>query len=1082
MSQKLRGIYDALDHGNYKNAVKLCSAFLQKQPNHALCKALHAVAVERCGRRDEALRLCDEAQDAKSGVDDTVLSTIQVVYRRCKEYARITNMYEAAWSKEPDNEDYAVTLFLSAIRGRDFVKCQQVASKLYKKFNKAKYLHWAIVCILLQVQAGGPAKVLDLAAMMLQKCPLSPNLRKEDGSNPFNRHQQYTLLLHLTTFRLQGKFDNALQLLDSFAHSLKLPSEILVMRAQLFSDSGKCEEAALEARKLVCQEPSSWSAMQDYIRYAFCCPGSLEDAQHASRELIPGKNIDVVDYCSRLVLKEENGEVLSLETLHDIETERTNDEVWNAFSIAKYLQKNESDSQRRIAHLAELEIWRIAFCLMEQRAKSCVSESGDSDLLQGFRWTAAIGENNMVAFSRRVEDYISRFGKKSHCFFDLKPFLCLLHTERVESVVAAQADITAKIGSKEALLNLARMKRAFQKPGHIPLEKMATDIDQVLEMWNSNRTDEEMSEGQAPHGLDDLLVLAIVMLVDMDQLHCWQQVNQENRPSDRSYLLMAVSLAEMGSALLPHSFNFRVLLVLLYGSLGLPAAMLRWYGTLDVKSIMFESLSFLVFDALCCFGCDNDMQELCKQISQFHDDMEKDSSDATSLAFHNGAFHRVQEYIQFMEHVNQSVVWGRVAVREMTSDLAEAQTWEALAERVVKNSALVNSVADKPPEYWKLRNQDRALLNGLHPLPPCSPLDAEMYSPGSWHDGFVVPTTLLKNCARRIASSVAQIWDRQVSKESTRSMRASRKEFKLSAVEKLLTQGVDEAPYDLKLSASLLQCVCALFQRDEAIEDQFLKALASAEEVLLVDGANAASITATAASTITNLQEGASRNQSTETLANTPRGFRKLCIKCAYASCVLVRFIMTSMSGKVTWDPPEKQLAVVCSMVHGLVECIRNSATSAPEGPFGLSLPGVPMLWAFLQDCILVVIPIVLWCCSTLPKAGSGKKTKEGQECLHASRNRLKSLLNIIQSGLNEISSELAKASTCETFAALAPDRIDDTSGIKPVVLGRLPDFTRHCDQVRCTMFDSHRKHLHALQDAVGARLALIKTRSNFKV
>jgi len=85
MSQKLRGIYDALDHGNYKNAVKLCSAFLQKQPNHALCKALHAVAVERCGRRDEALRLCDEAQDAKSGVDDTVLSTIQVVYRRCKE-------------------------------------------------------------------------------------------------------------------------------------------------------------------------------------------------------------------------------------------------------------------------------------------------------------------------------------------------------------------------------------------------------------------------------------------------------------------------------------------------------------------------------------------------------------------------------------------------------------------------------------------------------------------------------------------------------------------------------------------------------------------------------------------------------------------------------------------------------------------------------------------------------------------------------------------------------------------------------------------------------------------------------------
>mmetsp|Transcript_9228 Transcript_9228/g.18516 ORF Transcript_9228/g.18516 Transcript_9228/m.18516 type:complete len:169 (-) Transcript_9228:124-630(-) len=154
MSQKLKGIYDALDHGNYKNALKLCSALLQKQPAHSLCKALQAVALERCGRRDEALRVCGEASSG-SGVDDTVLNTCQVVYRRCRQGTTILQMFDAACSKEPENEEYAVALFFAMVRESEFAKAQQVATKLYKKFNKPSYLLWIIVSILLQAEGSG---------------------------------------------------------------------------------------------------------------------------------------------------------------------------------------------------------------------------------------------------------------------------------------------------------------------------------------------------------------------------------------------------------------------------------------------------------------------------------------------------------------------------------------------------------------------------------------------------------------------------------------------------------------------------------------------------------------------------------------------------------------------------------------------------------------------------------------------------------------------------------------------------------------------------------------------------------------
>eukprot|EP00913_Durusdinium_trenchii_P035820 g33519.t1 len=66
-------------------ACKLCTTLLQKQPANSLVRALHAVALERCGRRDEAIRLCQDTvtagiaaeKNVVAAMDDTCVNTLQ---------------------------------------------------------------------------------------------------------------------------------------------------------------------------------------------------------------------------------------------------------------------------------------------------------------------------------------------------------------------------------------------------------------------------------------------------------------------------------------------------------------------------------------------------------------------------------------------------------------------------------------------------------------------------------------------------------------------------------------------------------------------------------------------------------------------------------------------------------------------------------------------------------------------------------------------------------------------------------------------------------------------------------------------
>ncbi|CAE8646338.1 unnamed protein product, partial [Polarella glacialis] len=425
MSAKLKGIYDALDHANYKSALKLCSGFLQKLPGHALCRALHAVALERSGRRDEALQFCHETVAAgataevgsAASLDDTCLSTLQVVFRRCRDQSAITQMYEAALAREPDSEEFAACLFFAALREGDFAKAQQVATKVYRMLNKPHLLRWVITSILLQVRAGGPGKALDLAAMMLQKAPINMEALKLDEPAPFNRGELYLLLLHLSTLQMQHKQVKALELLEACKGLVKLPSDLTALRVQLFSEGGQLAEAVQEARRQVLSSPGSCGAVQDYARLVFDC---------------------------RLSRPSKSSPFPSVSSLEEVEQHRTKDEVWNALLLFRHFQQVKEtgissgggSGVNRVAFIGELELRRAGLAASELKGNA----------------TSAADVADLVG---TMEAFVLRFGSRCHCFFDLKPFLCLLQADAVQVLEAA----AVKGKGPEAIVLAARLRR-----------------------------------------------------------------------------------------------------------------------------------------------------------------------------------------------------------------------------------------------------------------------------------------------------------------------------------------------------------------------------------------------------------------------------------------------------------------------------------------------------------------------------------------------------------------------------------------------------------------------------------------------
>ncbi|KIK57739.1 hypothetical protein GYMLUDRAFT_45908 [Collybiopsis luxurians FD-317 M1] len=207
LDRQIRPIYDALDTGSNKSAIVACNKLLKKHPKNALVQALKALALVRSQKVEEALALCDEVLESKP-TDDSTLNAMMHVLRGLGRHKDMVTMYEAAYKKQPGNEELGCQTFFANVRASHWKSAQQIASKMYKQFQEERYLYWSVISSVLQAKdPNTPPEMRNvlykLALRLITSAP-----------NPSSVHSD-RFHLHLTILRELSEYGEALSLLDT---------------------------------------------------------------------------------------------------------------------------------------------------------------------------------------------------------------------------------------------------------------------------------------------------------------------------------------------------------------------------------------------------------------------------------------------------------------------------------------------------------------------------------------------------------------------------------------------------------------------------------------------------------------------------------------------------------------------------------------------------------------------------------------------------------------------------------------------------------------------------------------------------
>ena len=166
--RSLNKVYDAIDSQNYRGALKLCDQLLRKNPAWEMVHAMKALVLFRLRRHEDAALLCAEIE-GRGPTEEAVLNMMVHVYKAGGRAGDAIRLFESAWAKDTENVELAEGVFFCHARNGSYGKQQMAAMKMYKSFGEEKYMMWAVVSTLLQVQSGGEPRLLILAEMMLRK-------------------------------------------------------------------------------------------------------------------------------------------------------------------------------------------------------------------------------------------------------------------------------------------------------------------------------------------------------------------------------------------------------------------------------------------------------------------------------------------------------------------------------------------------------------------------------------------------------------------------------------------------------------------------------------------------------------------------------------------------------------------------------------------------------------------------------------------------------------------------------------------------------------------------------------------------
>ncbi|XP_020102964.1 phagocyte signaling-impaired protein isoform X2 [Ananas comosus] len=485
-------------------------------------------------------------------------------------------------------------LFNCYVREYSYVKQQQTAIKMYKMVGEERFLLWAVCSIQLQVLlSNGGEKLLSLAEALLKK-----------HINSHSLHEPEALAIYISILEQQSKYEAALEVLSGNLGSLiGREEDKLRMQGRLLARACNYAAAAEIFQKVLESCPDDWDSFLNYLGCLLEDNTNCFKASTASHTCLPSS----VD---SQVPKETH-----------LSEELFDSRLSSALSVVEKLQKDGHDDCVRGPYLATIEI---------ERRRHLNGNADDGKFLEA------------------LLIYFQRFNHLSCFASDVEMFLQMLTQdekselrEKFLNILEALPTTPIKrIGQVITIFKVQELSGAMFMESVKELEGTAI---KMLEMFCENLPLSRDLDPQENMYGEELLSMASSVLVTL----FW-------RTRNLGYLLEAVLVLEFGLIIRRYIWQYKIPLLHIYSFVGALPLAHDWYGTLEVKNILQETMSHHILPQMLKSPFCSEAADLVKEYLKFMDDHLREAADLTFLAYRHRNYSKVIEFVQFKERLQHS--------------------------------------------------------------------------------------------------------------------------------------------------------------------------------------------------------------------------------------------------------------------------------------------------------------------------------------------------------------------------------------------------------------------------------------------
>ena len=683
LHRKLDPIYECVDTGQNKAALKLIGDLLKKYPTLQIARVLKGITLSRMGMEDQGMELCEEVR-AEGPADDTVLNTLALFYKNVGAAQQQVEMFEQASERDPRNSEHLTLLFQAYARAYDFVKQQQCAMKLYRLTNNPKHVMWAICAMLMQADANPTA--LALAAGLCSKLEAKGSIADRES-----------LLVYARVLRESGQGEKALELLEGDLGERLLPmaAERAVLCATQAAALGKTETAATHWRAVLTHAPDDWAAMSQVLDIAM----PLTRAAAAHKPQVPAGG-------TRMLVRSHSVGGAGVAKVSS-KGFRSDDET-----VAELLGRV-SIGDGRPDRAQAIERGRTVSAQVRAAADAlggAPTVGRGAYLLDAeFAWRAAQLGDDESKLGDAMMSYWADFGHWTSCARDLRPYCdAIVRTNaRVarefsdQFVDAASAMPEPEDGGKEAQRHLRRVIAAHAiasqlgrcggswrvAPGDrdAPFGLARPSLGRgegrgraaaAMELYRKSKSTFAGPDPREPTPADTAALLAMQALCAEATGHLLRGGRDENGSNGSlieaaTSLLAAAAVAEEGVSASPNHAELRLGLTSVYALLGAATAARDVFAPLDVKNIQMDSMIHHVLP----IAEGGASPQVTFRVTQFADnlrnDARRDVPDGCVKAYENGIYTKALEYVDFHERLRASHSLAAATVARVRATLRE---------------------------------------------------------------------------------------------------------------------------------------------------------------------------------------------------------------------------------------------------------------------------------------------------------------------------------------------------------------------------------------------------------------------------